>query len=1540
MASNEDSVESYKIAQLHELMMQDGADSPSFGALGNPTGSTAWRTELKQSLSQPAPDTQHGQHKVRHSSNTKVPRLKVAESAPLMAFVNESPSQARGDMTRAKSFHHFPAGYDAGDTQVMPSQVYKDYNRGIERASSRLQDTAESFNAFTQYTTQQDGSLAAVDLMGHWQDSAEPQLISSDEESDEERMEGGETQDLLSSINRPTFPKTPATAGRKRNHRGEPVSVASTRTPASGLSAFGDFGNTTSMSAAQMFNATQAASSPQDAPRSDPVFNRPSPNNTFRNSSPMLNSESPSMTINAVQGRATTEPRDTYLSMKESQDQRKRKMGYSTRDQVAASKTRDNQHQNQEDDEDEDEDSAQLRQARKRQHAALARKAMLTWDAVTAPERPLARKNVPSPTYGEHVPRITFRRSVSREREVIVVPDEQNSDVDPMDEYDELAQDVRQSQLNDDIDEEEQSVQEDQEEIDNLSDEEEQDEDQNYRVQASPTAQPLLPASPQLAITLAVAAEKEHNSHAGPSDFAVADSQPTRQETQQPPFPIAPSSMSSVVPGSQFPNLTLREQDVRPHTDLAVDSSSFPNPPALTSQSGGDQPQRRLHSSPPQLSSKHVDENRTVGVTNVIAAASTAPGAVLNVELQHLRKIEDTSSPLPVQQLPSSSKTSPKKPSQHQQSSAVPETDPAEEGDDPESNSMRLRHLVAPMCNTSNNTAQARETASTTYETAPTHIPASSSQQHHKHRGSQMVSESPRKAAGILRFADIATDPTLPDVLGDIDIGEVLTTEDRAFLNVMDTSALEPPTKRLKIYGKKGKRTGIQNSNAASGSTNSPKLTGPHEPSQQEANHTAAEPETNPAQSAIPMDDHQASYPEETADQAGPAEVIEPPEEQHNSAAAVKGPHVQSPLPSSPNIASVPIPPLVKKSESAGALKAAAARNALHRSTASRDEVPKSSRGKLVRPKGWHYGRSSNYRTPEAARSRRNAPEIAETPQTDLTGIPPRKHLPTNDAEMHDVVDLNTTMTAHETAVDTTHAPAMAAIEQTERQEQSNSDSSTEDFPGRVFALFRGTPQAYYPATCLGASALDAQKVRIRFDDGTVTQVEPHVLRRLDLRMGDQVKVDLPGLRNKVYSIAGFKDKIDVASAEQYPKTDIHGFAAVHLTPKDRDSLLGAPTASATANLTIPITHLYLTHTMFVKFNDRLHELPRGQPLRHQTPISELSRAPSTPGSRSRRPAMFTGGSTVRSDFSSPVVRVDGVFAGMAFAVSYSSNNAEKDHVLGLIQKNGGLVLEHGFNELFNFIEPSTDTDIPTPSKSKHRVSPAPTDDSSGTDGTEVLSLTPRAKSLDFVALIADKHSRRAKYVQALALNLPCLSGRWVLDSMAAGSAVEWPKYLLPAGESAYLYGAVRSRTLIPYDVTSAKLADTFRSRDQLLQGGRVLLVGPSQKAKWEVRKTYAFLTVALGATSVRRVMNLDAAKKILERGDESWKWVYVDGKVEDAERVLFGTGGGESGNVRGSATAKKKNEDKDKMVAGNGNVKIVGDEFVIQSLILGSLLE
>ncbi|KAH0000173.1 hypothetical protein KCU78_g15511, partial [Aureobasidium melanogenum] len=284
----------------------------------------------------------------------------------------------------------------------------------------------------------------------------------------------------------------------------------------------------------------------------------------------------------------------------------------------------------------------------------------------------------------------------------------------------------------------------------------------------------------------------------------------------------------------------------------------------------------------------------------------------------------------------------------------------------------------------------------------------------------------------------------------------------------------------------------------------------------------------------------------------------------------------------------------------------------------------------------------------------------------------------------------------------------------------------------------------------------------------------------------------------------------------------------------------------------------------------------------------------------------------------------------MAFAVSYSADSPEKNRVLELIQAHGGLILEKGFDELFSV------KDLEDAPEDMCAVS------SSATNDTDALVLSARAQTLGFVALIADKHSRRAKYVQALALSLPCLSGRWILDSIASATPLPWTKYLLPAGESAFLFGAVRSRTLSPYLPTTTKLAQTIQDRERLLQGGRVLLVSAGAGGrKWEARRAYAFLTVALGASVVRRVSGLESAKRILGTED-GWDWVYVEGTIEEAESILFRDGSAEdTGVAKKGRKRKREDEGKEKMVAvgRDGKVKIVGDEFVVQSLILGDLM-
>lgn len=1519
---------SYLLTDL-SCFLQDAANplffEPSANSINSINSLTARHPDHNFSQSQPASEVQqHGQQRVRHSSNTKAPRLRVSESAPNMAIVDESPSQAHVEPIRPKSFHLFPAGYD-GDTQPMPSQVYKDYHKSMYATMQKAKAMADADNDFTQYTTQQDGSMAGgesghVDLMQHMQDTQGDgphiQEISSDEESgDDNTALGDETQDLLSSVNRPTYPKTPATAGRKRSHRGDPISAASTRTPGSGLSAYAAFGNAAPvMSASQMFHATQAVSSPlQDAPRSDPVFTRPSPN--MRNhSSPMLNFESPLLNAQAGQDRAITEPRDTHLTMEESQARQMAIMGG-------------------------------------RQYVPMSANSLRSWDGAAGPGRTPSRQNMDSPDYGVHVPRITFRRSVSRDRDVIELPDEEEEspEIDPMDEYDELAQDVRPSQRDDwlasEADDQDDAQGDDQDDEDYQEDQEEHD-----KILSSPQKSPFPLQTDHEARESDVQQESPLTNHepeiphsAGNRvsehstiDFAVADSQPGRQETQPPPFPIAPSSLSSVVPASQLPSTSLHGQGV-------VDSSSIPKPPPLTNQVINNPAHKRMRSSPPRLSQVPAQED----VVSNDEGADTAPSSKLDTDaVSNSQRMEDAS-PLAIGHVHLSQDKLPPRSSREGRSSAIPETDPPDGNDKFDShsahNTSNDTEVVAFSRNTSNKNEQSTlsKTTSGISEAAPADMSG-------QKQDSDIVAPSPRKHSGILRFADITTDPTPPDPLNDIDI-DILTADDKDYLKAMDSSVSEPANKRLRMYGKKGKRENARTMRAA---TKSPApTTGSPDRDQSETLHSSSVVPEQAANPGVLLNTAHQSSSENKAIEAvadEPAQPIEmpkqPPVPLETARAHEKTPSKES-LPVLPKVMPTPALALVREKKIEDRF-VSISRDRTPVRNASNNETVSSKPGKLSRIKSKSNGRASVRQTPRAVPTRSTIPEIAETPQSNP--LEAHRLIPEpiqEDTEMRDNNDVEVAPVVQQDTKPTTSdaAPSISLPPDAPTKQ----DCSEILAPGRVFALFKGTGQAYYPATCLGSSTLDGQKLRVRFDDDTTTQLEPHVVRRLELRRGDQVKVDLPGLRNKVYIVTGFRDQLEASSEELDPKTDIHGFKAVQLAAKERDSLAGIPTPSAAASLTIPITHLYLTHTMFVKFEDRAYALPRssatGRSSRHSTPVSETV-VPTTPGSRSRRPTLLTGGSIARSDFASPMISADGVFGGMAFAVSYSANNSEKDRVLNLIQRNGGLVLEQGFDELFNVLELS-DSEAPSPSKSKHRPSPAPTDDS--TEGVEALTLSSRAKSLGFVALIADKHSRRAKYVQALALSLPCLSGRWVIDSAAAGTAAQWPKYLLPAGESAYLYGAIRSRTLTPYDVTSAKLTDTFRTRDRLLQGGRVLLVGQGGKVKWESRKAYAFLTIALGATNVRRVGSLDAAKQILEQEGEMWKWVYVDGKIDDAERELFGViaGEGDAGGAKVASRKRKRGDadvgvGKDKMVASNGKVKIVGDEFVVQSLILGSLLE
>ncbi|RAL62827.1 hypothetical protein DID88_004669 [Monilinia fructigena] len=281
----------------------------------------------------------------------------------------------------------------------------------------------------------------------------------------------------------------------------------------------------------------------------------------------------------------------------------------------------------------------------------------------------------------------------------------------------------------------------------------------------------------------------------------------------------------------------------------------------------------------------------------------------------------------------------------------------------------------------------------------------------------------------------------------------------------------------------------------------------------------------------------------------------------------------------------------------------------------------------------------------------------------------------------------------------------------------------------------------------------------------------------------------------------------------------------------------------------------------------------------------------------------------------------DKLFSDMAFAVSYVGAEKDKDNAARLIKQHGGRILEDGFESLF------------TISLSKSRTEEREV----GETGLEIAS---SEANVGFVALIADEHSRKTKYMQALALGFPCISGRWISDCVKKGTIIDWQPYLLCAGHSAFLGGAIKSRYLRPYSATDATLNSTFAERSKLLEGKSILIVTGKGKAG-EKRKPYTFLTRALGPTRLGQAQDLNQAREMLldaESKEVSYDWLYVDGKP-DAEATVFestpiGTAKGQRKRKRASNVAD------DVATPLPKRIRVVNDEMIIQSLILGQLLE
>ncbi|KAL9099926.1 MAG: hypothetical protein Q9163_004640 [Psora crenata] len=480
--------------------------------------------------------------------------------------------------------------------------------------------------------------------------------------------------------------------------------------------------------------------------------------------------------------------------------------------------------------------------------------------------------------------------------------------------------------------------------------------------------------------------------------------------------------------------------------------------------------------------------------------------------------------------------------------------------------------------------------------------------------------------------------------------------------------------------------------------------------------------------------------------------------------------------------------------------------------------------------------------------------------------------------------------------------------------------------PNRVFAHFSGNVSAFYPATCTGVIAGDEPRYEVVFADGAKGIVGDYGIKRLELRPGDVCKVDLTGARKKNFVVLGMQDQVgssgpDTPSHHRQSRhmthiasheTDRYGNVRVLVSAKQRQSAGGEE--GPKEQISVPLSQIYFTQTMWTAFKDREYTFVSSKPpavTGLQTP-SERPSSPCTPTSRGRR-AKSSG--IVSSRQVNNAVNVgDALFANMAFTLTNINISQELERTKRRIISNGGRILDSGFDELFHI------PDLPRTS------SPTKKKDQS-------FHLSPSAQNIGFTCLIADRHCRRAKYIQALALGIPCLATRWITDCISRQSLLPIAAYILPSGESAFLHGAVRSRVLDPVpNPSTATLSSLVSNRPLMLGSKSILLI--MHKYEEQTMKHHNFLTHALGATRVSRAMTIEAAAKAMkdaQANGEPWHWIYTHDKEKETEKAMLK-------NLRGKKRKRRSDDAGDG--AGKETTRVVGNEFVIQSLILGQLAD
>ncbi|KAI9679166.1 MAG: hypothetical protein M1822_007376 [Bathelium mastoideum] len=1504
----------------------------------------------------------------RHDSRRSSQRLhgppiiakKSKSFSGMPARVEASPSQEAMALPQASvSFGGFSFGV-GGDTQAGNTQIYSDHltsrimSSGKPMASSRDGNAVHNAGDASLHTMA-EGDSGHIDLLKHWSESSRSQRnIQSPVQSSSEDELSQQTQfhaPKMSSITLP--PETPAMAGSKRNHRGQIVSSTSTKTPGTNLTTV--FGNrqdaTPGMSMSQMFNATQARSSPlPEALRSDPIFQRPSPNfETYHHSSPLLPTSSPIKQIQSDLSRAVTEPRDTYTTMKESQEMREMRLRKQQEERRlwADSST---QMDDESGDESDELGMGPIRSSHVDNTKSVARKELREIPAAehkvggSRPQkqrRPLRDSKYATPG-----------QSVKKSQSIVEISDDPLSDegdeqVGSNDEYDELAQDVRKSQAqyeDDDAGEDELMVPMTEilpkERPKNVPTNESSPLSHYKAVshkQKDLREDDLQVAGSQQS-SRSTARRQEPQPSGSAQSSVVANSQPTNQdkELSQASLPIMPRVS---VPTSQLMDSEVQSWSpgVKARVRKMVGISSLPLPPPSTGQQVQKDSDEAIPSSPPVVTTVQREESGEGAGQKFTPidplGQEVCQGLVDETVIPSNQTENEKGDPglLSVQNRSQTSVQSTKERNTTPPASAIPETDPIElpstpsrkinrETDNPPQGSNTSVSVIPTKFSPGDSGAPYDIVASVTpskstapYDTAQSQLSSPLKTPRSSQRLESMK-DSPR-FRNIRKLTDIAADSTPPDAVTEVDLDGLnpMTIEDEEYLKVVKGQSSVHTARRHTAHR-------------------------PNPLSQIESS-----PDASPTESASKVVDRQLRMlpPSNIGGNTRVTTIKLRSDAEPVAESDVRVPR-QSPT-NGPNKSLITPQAKVTKEINPHIRRS----GRVPKATAKLRDQLQVNESKVSKSgdQDTYAGQITKAASPvQSIEDLKMAKERAESSgeQTRLSAIgsslsrlqiPPTGEViqDPNTAEAMDIDEQNADVSSGSADSSPLSSPPTSPVIVTMEQPPVVA-------PNRVLALCKCGNQAFWPAVYLGPSTSGPEMYEIRFDDGSVDSNLPaRYVKALKLHIGDQVKVDVNKMRTQSYVVQGFKNKVSPSNVSN-SITDVYGFQTLVLRPKNRDSINGNQSAEKT--VTVPFENIYLTKSNWASLQDRSFDpaasLPSIQQLRRQTPSTATSSRLSTP-SRARRqsnPTFAKKDATTNASIShsrSHSPPVSGIFNNHAFALTFKDDPSQREVIATLLRSNGAHILDTGFDELFDIVNPST-----TESSATNTTHSDTTGTSTTT--TPTLALKPPYHGLGFTALLTTRHSRTAKHMHALALGLPILHARWVHDSLRLARPLSYAPYLLPAGESSVLEGATRSLVLPqihnPADAMLERMLAAARTGSDgsggegsggggaMLGGKAVLLIaeaaaaprGKSRGGGGSALGTFEFLVRAMGAARVGVARTVREKEEELK--DAGWDVVFVEGADGEMARKVVGVGKGRS------------------------DLRAVGDEFVVQSLILGKLVE